>query len=83
PNGPRLSTAKDRRSPPSQTKPVGLTESFGAPSQTPGRLRRKIVPGRPEAERSEAAGPEPTQPNWIQTNLTTKRRDQTGALIES
>ncbi|MCP3664248.1 MAG: hypothetical protein GY696_17450, partial [Gammaproteobacteria bacterium] len=25
-------------------------------------------PERPEAERSEAAGPEPTQPNWIQTN---------------
>ncbi len=33
-----------------------------------------------EAERSEAAGPEPTQPNWIQTNLATKRRDQTGWL---
>ncbi len=30
-------------------------------------------PERPEAERSEAAGPEPTQPNWIQTNLGTKR----------
>ncbi|MCP3665562.1 MAG: hypothetical protein GY696_24205 [Gammaproteobacteria bacterium] len=40
-------------------------------------------PERPEAERSEAAGPEPTQPNWIQTNLATKRRDQTGGLIQS
>ncbi len=40
-------------------------------------------PERSEAERSEAAGPEPTQPNWIQTNLATKRRDQTGGLIES
>ncbi len=40
-------------------------------------------PERPEAERSAGAGPEPTQPNWIQTNLATKRRDQTGGLIES
>ncbi|MCP3667478.1 MAG: hypothetical protein GY696_34135 [Gammaproteobacteria bacterium] len=40
-------------------------------------------PERPEAERREAAEPEPTQPNWIQTNLATKRRDQTGGLIES
>ncbi|MCP3665755.1 MAG: hypothetical protein GY696_25215 [Gammaproteobacteria bacterium] len=40
-------------------------------------------PERSEAERSEAAGPESTQPNWIQTNLATKRRDQTGGLIES
>ncbi|MCP3667114.1 MAG: hypothetical protein GY696_32260 [Gammaproteobacteria bacterium] len=38
-------------------------------------------PERPEG--SEAAGPEPTQPNWIQTNLATKRRDQTSGLIES
>ncbi len=75
-----------------ETRPVGLIESVGAPPQTPGRLRLKIVAGggapagvwgRPEAERSEAAGPEPTQPNWIQTNLATKRRDQTGGLIES
>ncbi len=43
----------------------------------------RCEPERPEAERSEAAGPEPTQPNWIQTNLGTKRRDQTGGLIES
>ncbi|MCP3664709.1 MAG: hypothetical protein GY696_19825 [Gammaproteobacteria bacterium] len=34
-------------------------------------------PEWPEAERSEAAGLEPTQPNWIQTNLASKRRDQT------
>ncbi|MCP3662683.1 MAG: hypothetical protein GY696_09340, partial [Gammaproteobacteria bacterium] len=40
-------------------------------------------PERSEAERSEAAGPEPTQTNWIQTNLATKWRDQTGGLIES
>ncbi|MCP3668744.1 MAG: hypothetical protein GY696_40720 [Gammaproteobacteria bacterium] len=40
-------------------------------------------PELPEAEHSEAAGPEPTQPNWIQTNLAAKRRDQTGGLIES
>ncbi|MCP3665593.1 MAG: hypothetical protein GY696_24360 [Gammaproteobacteria bacterium] len=40
-------------------------------------------PERSEAERSEAAGPEPTQTNWIQTKLATKRRDQTGGLIES
>ncbi|MCP3662766.1 MAG: hypothetical protein GY696_09755 [Gammaproteobacteria bacterium] len=40
-------------------------------------------PERSEAERSEAGGPEPTQPNWIHTNLATNRRDQTGGLIES
>ncbi len=40
-------------------------------------------PERSEAERNEAAGPEPTQQNWIQTNLATKRRDQTEGLIES
>ncbi|MCP3663192.1 MAG: hypothetical protein GY696_11970 [Gammaproteobacteria bacterium] len=28
-----------------ETKPVGLIESFGAPPQTPGRLRRKNVAG--------------------------------------
>ncbi|MCP3661311.1 MAG: hypothetical protein GY696_02270, partial [Gammaproteobacteria bacterium] len=28
-----------------ETKPVGLIESGGAPPQTPGRLRRKIVAG--------------------------------------
>ncbi len=33
------------------------------------------------AQRSR--GPEPAKPNWIQTNLATKRRDQTGGLIES
>ncbi len=34
-------------------------------------------PERSGGERSEA------QPNWIQTNLVTKRREQTGGLIES
>ncbi len=37
-------------------------------------------PKRSEGQRSEA---EPTLPNWIQKNLATKRRDQTGGLIES
>ncbi len=37
---------------------------------------------RSEFERSEPAGPEPTQLNWIQTNLGRKLRDQTGGLIE-
>ncbi len=63
---------------------------LGAPPQTPlgaaapnPLLNSRSDPERSGAERSEAAGPEPTQPNWIQTNLETKRRDQTGGLIES
>ncbi len=35
-----------------------------------------------ETERTEGEL-KPTEPNWIQTNLTMKRRDQTGGLIES
>ncbi len=31
----------------------------------------------------KSRGPQPTQPKWIQTNLATKRRDQTDGLIES
>ncbi|MCP3668582.1 MAG: hypothetical protein GY696_39890 [Gammaproteobacteria bacterium] len=43
------------------------------PKQTPGGF----------TVHKNVAGALPTQPNWIQTNLATKRRDQTGGLIES
>ncbi len=42
-------------------------------------LRARKVRGWAQRNR----GPQPTQPNWIQTNLVMKRRDQTGGLIES
>ncbi len=40
----------------------------------------RSVPGLLTAEPQPI---EPNPPNWVQTNLATKRRDQTGGLIES
>ncbi len=40
-------------------------------------------PERSEGEHNRSRGLEPTQPNWIQINLTTKRWEQTDGLIES
>ncbi|MCP3663320.1 MAG: hypothetical protein GY696_12635 [Gammaproteobacteria bacterium] len=61
-----------RREEPNLSDPVWRVSSEGS----------RIEPERSEAERSEAAGPESTQRHWIRTNLATKRRDQTGGLIE-
>ncbi len=58
---------------PNLSDPVSRVGSEGSRSESE----------RSGAERSEAAGPEPTQPKWIQTNLATKLRDQTGGLVES
>ncbi len=71
--------------------PTGSGASGGLGAGPPATLLRRsrpgwalgLKPGLSKAERSEAAGPEPTQLNWIQTNLATKRRDQTVGLIES
>ncbi len=57
----------------------GLAASFGWVGSGPAASLRSAS-GRSGPLRAPS---EPTQPNWIQTNLATKRRDQTGGLIES
>ncbi|MCP3664158.1 MAG: hypothetical protein GY696_16980, partial [Gammaproteobacteria bacterium] len=78
-----------------ETKPVGSIESFGAPPQTPGQLRRKYVAGArppdpvgaPTQTPFRRAHPRAVQPRYARPpakldsdKFGSWRRDQTGWL---
>ncbi len=63
---------------------IQSSHRFGLTASSPNLSESSLGGLRSSASlRSPSERSQPTQPNWIQTNLEAKRRDRTGGLIES